>query len=911
MISSNDIEIAMNHAQMLYWVYDIQASTAHGSKMVQEWFGTPQLIENYPDEYLKYDFVAKENIEDYREACHRIQAGETYVEFDARIRTLQQGYVWMRIRMTGIKGSNNQPERAICTAERIAEYKELENRFSTTLHQHKIASWRYDLTRHTIILNQETYYNYYKDNKGEIPNIPESQIEEGLCHPEDVEILRRLYRRMDEGERNVEETLRFMDSQSQTFRWKKCIYTVIVDGRGKPTYAIGSSIDMTEEIEAERQYEAALEYRKRTQKENLLLSGHCSVTKNKIIEMTDLTGLTLLKFQTKNRSDFFEQLKECILSNEKKKEFEKLFTNDSMEQNFEKGIHESTLTCEISLDGEKRIWTKIHVNAIRTPDTGDLEGFLTVTDITKNHVEEQLLHRVVECDYDYIMMVDIPTNQYRLYSASEDDSMSDTPTSGDYFKEIEKYAYKYVVPEDRKIAIDEMTIEYLREKLKNQDVYEAQARLIEPDGSVSYKQVKFSYLDEGHTQLLITRVDITSLILEEEKKRAELSEALRLAEGATKAKTDFFARMSHDMRTPLNGILGSVSLAIDCEEHTPQMAEYLHDIQFSGDFLLNLINDVLDMSKIESGVMELFPEEYAYSEFISNMTKMIEPLCKKKNITLNMNPMDNAASIRVDILRFQQIFFNVFSNAVKYTPEGGTIDHYTEVELIDANHIDCKCHIVDNGIGMSEEFQKHLFDPYSRENQNFSTVQGTGLGLSIANNLAHMMGGEVIVKSELGKGTEVIIHTVLEIIEPSKADKIAEEEHLKHNKEALRGCHILLCEDHPLNAKITIRLLEKWGAIVEHAENGELGVKMFTDSPTEYYDLILMDIRMPVMDGLQAAMKIRRTKRPDAETVPIIAMTANAYETDIKESKKAGMNTHLAKPIVPERFYEAILQVIK
>lgn len=171
------------------------------------------------------------------------------------------------------------------------------------------------------------------------------------------------------------------------------------------------------------------------------------------------------------------------------------------------------------------------------------------------------------------------------------------------------------------------------------------------------------------------------------------NEELRQSNQAT---TEFFARMSHDMRTPLNGILGTTALALDAEEHSEQMGEYLHDIKFSGEFLLNLINDVLDMSKIESGAMELFPEVYTYSEFITNMTKMIEPLCLEKNITLEMNPMKDDAAIRVDKLRFQQIFFNIFSNAVKYTPEGGKIVHYTEVEPLDEHHIDCKCHIIDN-----------------------------------------------------------------------------------------------------------------------------------------------------------------------------------------------------------------------
>ena len=394
----------------------------------------------------------------------------------------------------------------------------------------------------------------------------------------------------------------------------------------------------------------------------------------------------------------------------------------------------------------------------------------------------------------------------------------------------------------------------------------------------------------------------------EESLKAE--ENLRIvANNANNAKSDFFARMSHDMRTPLNCILGTVQLAINDNPDNKYYEEF-NNIFTSGAFLLSLINDVLDMSKIEKGEIDLHPEKYPYKEFINDITNMIEPICNEKNITLNMNPLDSATAILVDKIRFRQIFFNVFSNAVKYTPNGGTVDHYTEIEVIDENHIDCKCHVIDNGIGMSEDFQKHLFEPYLQEKQDgYAAVQGSGLGLSIANSLAHAMGGEIIIKSELGKGTEVIIHTKLEVVDTDSFDN---ETYSKSFDEIdINGRKILLCEDHPLNAKIAIRILEKAGCIVEWAENGKIGIDIFKQKGGGYFDAVVMDILMPVMNGLDAARAIRNSDSDYAKNIPIIAMTANAFDEDRQRSKQAGMNAHIAKPIDMGVLYNTIYELIK
>lgn len=397
-----------------------------------------------------------------------------------------------------------------------------------------------------------------------------------------------------------------------------------------------------------------------------------------------------------------------------------------------------------------------------------------------------------------------------------------------------------------------------------------------------------------------------------EVKLAMESRLREKAELANKEKNAFLTNLSHDMRTPLNGILGCADLAKDVMDNPLAVREYLEDISVAGNFLLSLINDVMDVTKLEQNRADFRPEPYAYEDFISAITKMIKPLCDKKNITLNMNPTPGTATILVDKLKFQQLFFNIFANAVKYTPEGGTIDHYTEATLTDATHLDCKCHIVDSGIGMSEEFQKHMFEPFAREKQTGygASVEGTGLGLTIANRLAHAMGGELTINSKVGEGTEVIVHVKLEITtEPLHPG--AKEVEPSAYRAMLQTAKILLVEDQEINIKVARKMLERVGCRVIVAKDGKQGLADFERSQPGEYDAILMDVRMPVMDGLEAAQEIRSLQREDGKTIPIIAMTADGFEGDFSSCTQAGMNAYLLKPIAAKDLYSTLAEFLK
>ena len=402
-------------------------------------------------------------------------------------------------------------------------------------------------------------------------------------------------------------------------------------------------------------------------------------------------------------------------------------------------------------------------------------------------------------------------------------------------------------------------------------------------------------------------VDREVELQEELARQLEKEKLLRdQADAANAAKSDFLSRMSHDMRTPLNGIIGMTYLTQEME--LPEDArENLKKIDTSSKFLLSLINEVLDMSKAESGKIELHPEPYDSAQFFRYLDSVILPLCRERNIrfVVDAEPVTSVYPL-LDALRINQVFFNLLSNAVKFTPEGGTVTYRLREHLTPEGRLALEGAVSDTGIGMGEEFQKHLFEPFSQEMRNDnSEMRGTGLGLAIVKKLLDLMGCEITVHSRLGEGTTFLLRGEFDCV-PAESGASREEPEEQADTTRLAGLHVLLCEDHPLNQEIAKALLGEKGVVTNVADDGQQGAKAFADSAVGFYDAILMDIRMPVMDGYETTRTIRSMKRPDAGTIPIIAMTADAFLDDVQKCLDAGMNGHVSKPIEPEVLYAAL-----
>ena len=400
------------------------------------------------------------------------------------------------------------------------------------------------------------------------------------------------------------------------------------------------------------------------------------------------------------------------------------------------------------------------------------------------------------------------------------------------------------------------------------------------------------------TEVLYVARDITEEKKQEFEYQEQLKRTAQEAEKANVSKTDFLRRMSHDIRTPINGIRGITQIANHFPQDMQKQQECRDKVLTASGFLLNLVNDILDVNKMESGILQLEEKIFDLRKVLSESSGIVEMQGREKGISLSVGDINIIHNQLVGSpLHLQQILQNIGSNAVNYNHVGGKIIVSCEEISSDDRTAVFEFTCTDNGIGMSEEFQKHLFEPFTQENrleQNAS--MGTGLGMTIVSQLVTMMGGQISFTSKVNEGTSFVVTLPFHIV----ADVELKMTESSGENVSLEGKRALLVEDNELNMEIAQFILENENMKVSCAWNGKEAVDIFAGSKPGEYDLILMDIMMPVMDGLEATRHIRAMDRPDAKLIPIAAMSANAFQDDVERSKKAGMNKHISKPLTGE-----------
>ena len=394
--------------------------------------------------------------------------------------------------------------------------------------------------------------------------------------------------------------------------------------------------------------------------------------------------------------------------------------------------------------------------------------------------------------------------------------------------------------------------------------------------------------------------ELTRINAEMDAARKAAEQARKEAEQANAAKQEFLSSMSHDIRTPMNAIIGMTSLALDNTDDPKRVRDYLGKIALSSKHLLGLINDVLDISKIESGKMTLNVEPVSLREAMDSIVNIMQPQVTAKNQQFKVAAREILSeNVRCDGVRLNQVLINLLGNAVKFTPEKGAVQLtvYQEALPEDASRVRTHFLVSDTGIGMSKEYQKVIFESFSREdNTRVRKTEGSGLGMAITKCIVDAMGGTISVRSEQGRGSEFHVVLDLEKAAAPAASEAADGAAERMNDVVLKGRRILLAEDNELNWEVARELLSILELELDWAENGEICVEKFRNSPAGHYDAIIMDVRMPVMDGYEATAAIRGLERTDAD-IPIIAMTADAFSEDIQRCLERGMNDHLAKPI--------------
>ena len=411
--------------------------------------------------------------------------------------------------------------------------------------------------------------------------------------------------------------------------------------------------------------------------------------------------------------------------------------------------------------------------------------------------------------------------------------------------------------------------------------------------------------------VVVVDIDDRRRLQEERENKARLMSMLEAAQDASRAKTLFLSNVSHDMRTPLNGVIGYTELAL-ASQNLVDMRYYLGKINDSSHMLMKLIQDTLDLSRFETGTYTLNLAPVYCGEVVDSLLTAIKPQAEAKGIKITVdNSKAVMANINIDSSRVQEIILNLLSNAIKFTPKGGHVELIIECLKETPRMIYDKIVVKDNGRGISPQFLPHIFEAFAQERHwDEENVGGTGLGLSIVKRLIDLMGGRIEVESELDKGSTFTVYLNFER---------ANEKTKQTTKNAIDGevltClqnkRILVFEDNALNSEIVVRLLERRGVKVTVATNGKIGLEIFEKSDLDYFSAIIMDVRMPVMGGLEATKALRALERRDAKTIPIIAMSANAYPDDIANAHAAGMNDYLTKPVVPGVMFRTLAMWLK
>ncbi len=826
--------------------------------------------------------------------------------------------------------------------------------------------------------------------------------------------------------------------KSGAARWERMEFATIFDDEGNPVKAMIAADDTTEQ---HRKFELE-QNRPKLGEKNLLVHALFNVTTGKTLEYAYRDGSEVpIDDRTAFVYSSSDAVDRCFVDAHDRESYRLFNDPHALLARYEDGETETVFEYRRKLPSGEILWVRNILRMMRDPISDDILLFDYFYNIEEEKLQELMYSALVNDNYDYVAYVNGRSRHYNIIT-NIGVQYNMPPQQGDDFNSaMEAVIKQYVHPDDREMVLANIDLENIKKILAKADRHQFMYRLVCPDDEVCYKKVTEYYLDREMEIIIITGEDVTQIMREEAEKSAMLADALVAANQASQAKSVFLSRMSHELRTPMNAIIGLSALSAT-ELDDPQMMENnISKISLSARYLLSLINDILDMSRIESGYMVLTEEPFDFEELISNVNTIIYGQASAKGLDYDVIVEGYTEPTYVgDATKLQEILVNVLNNAVKFTSVG-KITLAIEQRHRVKNHATLRFTVTDTGIGIDESFLPKLFEPFAQESESFtSTSVGTGLGLAITKSLVEMMNGQVLVKSIKDVGSVFTIDVQLDILEESqqylnmvaslKLNEISAlvvdddvtvckstENILKamgmqaqwvdcgcaavecvktahtngqdfdaifidwrmpdmdgiettrqirtivgpdvtiiimtaydwHPIEAearqagvdlfmekpllqssilrtlekaflpgelptpeeptlpdFTGRRILLAEDRLLNVEVARRLLEKVGAEVIVAHNGLEALEAFTTAKDGYFDAILMDIRMPEMDGLAATANIRKLKKAHSRDIPIVAMTANAFDEDVELSLRSGMNAHLTKPIDPKTLFATL-----
>ncbi len=572
------------------------------------------------------------------------------------------------------------------------------------------------------------------------------------------------------------------------------------------------------------------------------------------------------------------------------------------------------------------VWVKAAARRILGDDGKAKQAIGLLTDITdqKNLELQKTIYEVFSQEYLTVGIIDIFHNKiWILRDKMINDTFIKSYEKGghNYDNFLKEYVSKHVVAEERDRVYRSSRIFHIVMELKKRLIYSIRYQFVAEDGHIQHVQGSYLWLgnDLDKRKVIFGFRDITELISKEQEKQEKLRKAQEEAElaryeaeAANQAKTSFLFNMSHDIRTPMNAIIGFRELLERAQDNPEKRQHYLDKMDDACKVLISIINNVLEMARIEKGVLKLEETLWNTEQFNDGLYSVLKSMMDQKNLEFTQEMNVQHQYFYCDAPKLRDIFLNILSNCYKYTKPGGSV----HMKLEEFPHEKpgwawYRSTITDTGIGMSEEFLPHIFDSFTRENNTTANkIEGTGLGMSIVKRLTEFLGGKIEVKSKKGEGTTFILNMPHRL--GQKLDEgYLSEEHKDIDYSIFVGKRVLLAEDNEINAEIAIEILSMAGMNVDNAKDGKECVEMLEKAPDHYYDLILMDVQMPNMNGYEATRAIRALPDLDRANIPILAMTANAFEEDRKEAFKSGMDGHLSKPIDIKLLMRGMAKVLK
>jgi signal transduction histidine kinase/ActR/RegA family two-component response regulator len=791
------------------------------------------------------------------------------------------------------------------TAERNSELdvERFKQMYADATQEAKLVVWTYDAESHRADMLWDGYTKVICQKLG-IPRVIENIPDRLLPYvgEQDRAAFVEMYKAIDRGELRSECEFHFQVPAQEHVEVERAVAQVIFDedGRRLGVYCFGQNI--TAQKAEEDKYRLAYAELEEAHPYSLG-SFRLNLTKNWCGGGKSPYDYILEQQKSGTADGYFSAFSALIDDAEIKKKFFRKFDRLSLLDGFSKGVEKVSIQYPAVDSKGVRRWFEGLLFMMRNPKTGDVEGVTYAMDISAQKRGELILEKLINENFDYIGIIRAKSRTFEFVSRKSWIKDLADGEQFDYDKGREYIISKFENAEEIKNYKDVTSLEHILPILYDNGNC-SETYLQTYDGRAKCVRLFFSWLEQPGGDILLIRSDITDSYEQEQRRLARMRDALLAADRANEERSAFLSTMSHDLRTPLNGVISFTDFALE-EKDPARKQEYLQKVKLSGDLLLSLVNDTLELSRIESGKMTVTPEVVSTNEIGPSVIESLRPVAEAKGVQL-FSCMSPAEYIYADKLKLQKIWVNLLSNAIKYTPTGGIVRAYEEAIEPPVEGRNRRIVVEDSGIGMSEEFMARMFEPFSQENRfEAGNVAGTGLGLAIVKRLVALLGGTISVKSQLNKGSRFEVDIP---VQPAAENSI--EADLAGRPESMLAVkRVLLCEDNLLNREIAATLLRSREIAVDCAENGGIGLQMYRDSPFGYYEAILMDIRMPVMDGYAAAKAIRALNRQDARSVPIIAMTADIFEESIQAAHAAGMNAYITKPIIPEKLFAALSEV--